>query len=68
MDTSWKNNKKSLYGVGAFILTLVVLNLIGLEGIIKLVIAVVAFFVAYKVADKKSESPEPSEENEKTNL
>ena len=55
MDTSWENNKKSLFGLLAAIITLAVVNVIGLEGIIKLVLAVVAFFVGYKLADRKSD-------------
>lgn len=55
MDLSWENNKKSLIGLLAAIITLVVVNAIGLEGIIKLVLAVLAFFVGYKLSDRKSD-------------
>lgn len=54
IDTSWKNNKKSLYGLGAMLVTWVGLGLIGIGGIISLALGFAAFFLGYRYADKRA--------------
>ena len=48
IDTSWKSNKKSLWGFGMGVLFIAAARLIGLGGILGLVIFFVGFFVGYK--------------------
>ena len=54
MDTSWKNNKKSLWGLGVGFLFLFVANVLGLGGIIGIVLFFVGFYVGYKFLGDKN--------------
>lgn len=53
MDTSWKNNKKSLYGFLAMLATWAGLNILGIGGLINLVLGLVVFYLTYRHLDKK---------------
>jgi len=53
MDISWKNNKKSLRGLGVGFLFLFTTNVLGLGGIIGIILFFVGFYVGYKLLGSK---------------
>ena len=48
MDTSWKNNKRSLYGLATGVIFVAVARLIGLGGILEIVVFFIGFYIGYK--------------------
>ena len=65
MDTSWKNNKKSLWGLGVGFLFLIISNVLGLGGIIGIILFFVGFYVGYKfLGNKDTKNVESPTENQ----